>query len=115
MTDQAAIARRWITQAVTGMTGQTGNPVSELTALTNLRAAITQAERDAACSARERGDSWAQIALALGIARLDTIDLADTIAAFERVASRLGRGPEFPWRCGSCGETVSDRGPGIPL
>jgi hypothetical protein len=110
MNDPASAARQWIRQSVTAMTGGPGDPHSAvhdpleaLGALTQLRAALAQAERDAARRAREDGKSWREIGEALG--------RPDPDAAFLRVAERAGRYPVAPWACGDCGHMVIDRGP----
>jgi hypothetical protein len=123
MTDTATIARRWIAQAVTGMTGNTGDPHSAyhdpleaLTVLGHLRAAIAQPERAAARRAREDGQSWHAIGEALGFADdpgPGMTSIADR--AFLALADRLADGPSLAWSCSACGGLVRDRGPAIPL
>ena len=122
MTDQHTIARRWITQAVTGMTGNTGDPLSAyhdpleaLTVLGHLRAAIAQPERLAARRAREKGESWARIGEAMSLRDDTGTGLSGAEVAFLALADRLADGPSLAWSCSACGGLVRDRGPGIPL
>ena len=71
----AFLAGEEIRAAVHRLTGGTGDPRSQyhdplaaLRVLMSLRAAVTQAERDAARRAREEGRSWGDIGEALGFA-----------------------------------------------
>ena len=67
--------RQQIRRSVAAMTADLGDPrsavhdpLAALRALVALRAAVTQAERDAARRAREDGRSWGDIGEALGFA-----------------------------------------------
>jgi hypothetical protein len=103
-----------------------GSPVRDLEPLTGARAArdIELASRRAARgylrAAREAGHSWDQIGHALGLAPgadtdqagLTVAEAAYTYAAGNPqtdTAIRYGR--SFVWRCLSCDQAISDRGP----
>jgi hypothetical protein len=110
-TDPAHEARQQVRNAVYRMTGGPGDPrsavhdpLAALRALVSLRAAVTQAERDAARRAREDRKSWGDIGEALGFD-------GRAGAAFLYVASDFGRGPVFSWTCPSCQVLVADAGP----
>lgn len=114
--DPASVARSWIGQAVTGMTGGLGDPrsavhdpLAALRALAALRPALSLAELDAARRAREDGCTWAQIGEALAVPVGDGQSLAE--AAFETVGWARGWVRDFPFTCGSCGQPVQDHGP----
>jgi hypothetical protein len=119
MTYTATIARRWIAQAVTGMTGNTGDPHSAyhdpleaLRSLAAIGAAVRRAEQDAARAAREQEKTWTDIGEATGFADPPQPGMTSVAEhAFHRFASDIGSGPSVVWRCRSCGELVSDHGP----
>ena len=115
MTDPGYTARREISNAVHRMTAGLGDsrsavydPLRELGALHLLGAAVIHAERGAARRAREDGRSWQGIGEAMGYAEVAEL-------AFRRVASDLGSGASFDWRCPSCEGLVTDYGPEVPL
>jgi len=123
MTDPGYTARREISNAVRRMTAGLGDsrsavydPLRELGALHLLGAAVIHAERGAARRAREDGQSWQGIGEAMGYA--DTPGPGTTSVAelaFQRLASDLGSGASFDWRCPSCEGLVTDYGPEVPL
>jgi len=107
--DQAADARYQLGRAVSGMTG--GGPLAVLGALTSLRGAALQMERDAARLARQNRRSWDEIAQAMGLAPGPARHPA--AEAFSRLASDLGDDRlSFGWPCRECGKVVLDYGPG---
>lgn len=116
-------ARQQIRRSVAAMTADLGDPrsavhdpLAALRALVALRAAVTQAERDAARRAREDGRSWGDIGEALGFAEPGGTAQAAG-AAYEHVMpgwfDRAHPG-WFPWTCPSCGGNVRDYGPALP-
>jgi hypothetical protein len=91
--------------------------------LAGIRAAVTlvntasRLRREYIAAARQEGSDWAAIGDALGLhgtadgERRTGYDLA--VAAYEFAAGQpdLWRQPAFSYRCGTCGEFITDRGP----
>lgn len=72
------------------------------------RAAAAQ-RREYATEARAAGRSWDEVADALGLTDLNEAD----VLAFEEVAGDCTAfsGGRVWWRCGSCGQRITDTGP----
>lgn len=104
------------------------SPVREVSALSGVRAArhamavASGRVRYYAQAARGDGTSWQEIGEALGLTAAEGHDRALGEVAFELIAQGRepgmpatdhwsGRGPSVSWRCGSCSERVTDRGP----
>ena len=111
MTDLSFQARHQVSLTVAAMGGG-HDPLKALGALTQLRAAVTRAERDAARRAREDGRTWHDIGEALGFKGLSGFPWTSVAErAFLATASDLGSGPVVAWECPVCGGMVTDRGP----
>lgn len=70
--------------------------------------------REWARSARGAGMSWSELADSLGVAQAtdrDPAELAFELVAGEPPASAPWATTTVSWRCGSCGQHISDRGP----
>ena len=135
--DEQARAYRAAGQAVLGLASDRGAelitrpvfPSSEVTVrdvdpLAGARAArdialgARRSGRDYIRAAREAGHGWDQIGEALGLT-MDTGRTGETTAeaAYSYAAGGPGAetamryGRSFPWRCPSCSQAISDRGP----
>jgi len=87
------------------------HPLPAITALMDLRGAISGMLHEQARFARADGEPWDRIAVSmLGAGALP-------VQAFDAVASSLGDAASFAWTCGTCLGLITDRGPemGSPL
>ena len=122
--DPAYEARTQIRLAVYRIAGNRGDPrhvdydpLAALRVLVCLRAAVTQAERDAARRVREDGSTWSDIGEALGFADdpgPGMTSVAERAYQYVIPAGRAIGRDGFPWICPSCGGQVRDYGPEIP-
>jgi len=103
-----------------GMTVRDLEPLTGARAARDIELGARHASRDYIRQAREAGHSWDQIGQALGMAPnadadqagLSVAEAAYTYAAgnpHTDTAIRYGR--SFAWRCPSCDQAISDRGP----
>jgi hypothetical protein len=102
-----------------GVTARDLEPLDGARAARGIELGARHAAREYIRAAREAGHGWDQIGQALGIAPNADADQAGSTVAeatysyaagnpHTDTAARYGR--SFPWRCRSCGQTVSDRG-----
>jgi hypothetical protein len=92
------------------------DPMPRVRAAGVLRAAARRVLVDAVVAARAAGRSWDEIGKALGLpddgGPVGEVAFALVVERREPERAReLFRVPSMSWRCGSCGELVSDRGP----
>jgi rubrerythrin len=73
-----------------------------------LRETLQHALADALLTARSRGESWADLAAALGVKSEE----AAFLAALD--ADSAGAATDLVWVCTTCGRAVRDRGPAVP-
>jgi hypothetical protein len=130
----ADLARQWARRAVTGMVQASGGrtvtrpmfrgrsdldstvtdvePLAGLQAAASLKHAAWRLALEYVRQAREAGNSWHDIGVALGFGLLAESDMSVAGAAHDYAAG----GPEtwsrsFPWVCPACQTTVIDFGP----
>ena len=85
-------------------------PLTGIGAAVSLKHAAVSIIRDCARYAREDGITWEGIAAALGC-QPDAYGTSAGEVAFRDLASDLGDGLSFTWRCAACGQLIRDRGP----
>jgi hypothetical protein len=94
------------------------DPLDGARAARDIELSARRNARDYMRAAREAGHTWDQIGEALGLTK-DTERTGETIAeaAYTYAAgdpnseTAVCYGRSFPWRCPSCSQAVSDRGP----
>jgi hypothetical protein len=130
----ADLARQWARRAVTAMAEASGGttvtrpmfrgrpdldstvtdvePIAGLQAATSLKHAARRLALEYVRQAREAGNFWHDIGIALGLGHLAESDRSVAGAAYDYAAG----GPDawsrsFPWVCPACQATVIDFGP----
>lgn len=94
------------------MTVTDAEPMAALRATAAVGHALRRITCEHARRAREDGQSWQDIGVALGFERSPVDGPSAAEAAYDQVAGEPGfRARSFSWVCPGCGGTVIDRGP----
>ena len=109
--DAGMVSRPVIPDMPDSLTRMEPQPLPAIAALMALRGATRELLHEQARHARGDGEPWERIGGALygQDSRMTPAELRDR--AFRYLASDLGDGPSFSWRCGTCHAVVIDRGP----